>query len=293
MLTKNKNFKNHKIYTLKEKKNDINQYVVYFVTLLELRRNKSKLDKLHKKTLDTLHNIIIVVNYVYRNMEGERKMKKILSIAICVCIIAGIFCGFALSASAENDYFCVKLDKGDTVCSVCTANGINYEKNKNLIMVLNNMTKESELSALCAGSVVKLPTHACMNGNSIISNDKIKYYVIPYVIEQGDTIAHVYWLWGLRFENYQEDIKALNGKDDLDILWVGTTYLLPTTEANVKTGNYTTVMSHLIQSGETAYDVFSAYGIDYHDNQKLLEKYNQGKDLTKLSAGSELLIPLI
>jgi len=221
------------------------------------------------------------------------EMKKFLSIILCVCIIASMFCGLSLSASAASDYFCVKLESGDTVCSVCTANGINYEKNKNIIMVLNNMNKAAELDALCAGDVIKLPTHSCINGSSIISGDKVKYYVIPYVIEKGDTIAHVYWLWGLRFENYQEDIKALNEVDDLDLLWVGSTYLLPTTEANVKTGTYTTVMSHLIQSGETAYDVFSAYGIDYFDNQELLERYNQGKDLTKLSAGTELLIPLI
>lgn len=220
-------------------------------------------------------------------------MKRFLSLTLSLCLVFALFCGFNISASAAGDCFSVKLESGDTVCSVCTANGINYEKNKNLIMVLNNMTKESELDALSAGTVIKLPTHAAMSGSSIISNDKVKYYVIPYVIEKGDTIAHVYWLWGLRFENYQEDIKSINEVDDLDLLWVGSTYLLPTTEANVKTGTYTTVMSHLIQSGETAYDVCTAYGIDYFENQDVLERYNQGRDLTKLSAGSELLIPLL
>ena len=220
-------------------------------------------------------------------------MKRFLSLTLSICLVMSLFCSFSLSASAAGDYFSVKLESGDTVCSVCTANGINYEKNKNLIMVLNNMSKESELSAMSAGAVIKLPTHASMTGSSIISNDKVKYYVIPYVIEKGDTIAHVYWLWGLRFENYQEDIKSINQVDDLDLLWVGSTYLLPTTEANVKTGTYTTVMSHLIQSGETAYEVCTAYGIDYYDMEEVLERYNYGKDLTKLAAGSELLIPLL
>lgn len=220
-------------------------------------------------------------------------MKRVLNLAVCICLVMSLFCSFSLSASAAGDCFSVKLELGDTVSSVCTANGINYEKNKNLIMVLNNMTKEAELSALTAGSVIKLPTHTSMQNNSIISNDKVKYYVIPYVIEKGDTIAHVYWLWGLRFENYQEDIKSINEVDDLDLLWVGSTYLLPTTEANVKTGTYTTVMSHVLKSGETAYDVCSAYGIDYYDKQEVLERYNYGKDLTKLSAGYELLIPLL
>lgn len=132
--------------------------------------------------------------------------------------------------------------------------------------------------------------------DSDIKGDKVKYYVIPYVIEKGDTIAHIYWLWGLRFENYSEDIMSLNYVDDysdLDLLFVGSTYLLPTTEANVKTGTYTTVMSHVMQSGETVYDVCCSYGIDYFDSQKTLERYNRGADLTKVSVGQEVLIPLL
>lgn len=220
-------------------------------------------------------------------------IKRVLSLILCVMIVAAMFCGFGLSASADSSYFTVKLKSGDTVSSVCTDNGINYEKNKNLIMVLNDVTKEAELNSIAAGQSIKLPTISSINNKRIISKDKVKYYVIPYVIEQGDTIAHVYWLWGLRFENYQEDIKSINQVDDLDLLWVGSTYLLPTTEANVKTGNYTTVMSHLLKSGETAYDVFTAYGIDFEEEQDVLERYNYGKDLTKLSSGSELLIPLL
>jgi len=254
---------------------------------------KVELDKLNKNNFATLHNVFIVVNYVYRNMGGWQIMKKrLITFCLCVFIIASLFCGFSLSAFADSSYFSVKLQAGDTVSSVCTENGINFEKNKNLIMVLNNMTKEAELNSLSAGTTIKLPTLSCISNKSIISGDKVKYYVIPYVIEKGDTIAHVYWLWGLRFENYQEDIKSINQVDDLDLLFVGSTYLLPTTEANVKTGTYTTVMSHVMKSGETAYDVCSAYGIDFDEEQEVLERYNCGKDLTKLSAGYEFLIPL-
>ena len=217
---------------------------------------------------------------------------RLFSFIVCILLVSSLFCSFAISASAASSYFTVKLEYGDTVTSVCTENGINFEKNKNLIMVLNNMTKESELDSLRAGTKIKLPSPSSVSSKSAISGDKVKYYVIPYVIEKGDTIANVYWLWGLRFENYQEDIKAINQVKDLDLLYVGSTYLLPTTESNVKTGTYTTVMSHIMKSGETAYDVFSTYGIDMKENLEKLERYNLGRDLTKLSAGSELLIPL-
>lgn len=218
-------------------------------------------------------------------------LRRIMRHAICFCLIAAMFCGFGVSASADTGYFSVKLKYGDTVSSVCEANGIDFEDNKNLIMVLNNMSKEAELNSLRAGTVIKLPSSSSVS-SSIISKDKVKYYVIPYVIESGDYIANIYWLWGLRFENYQEDIKALNGKDDLDLLYIGDTYLLPTTEANVKTGNYTTVMAHEMQKGETVYDVCTAYDIDYVENEKLLKRYNLGRDLTEISVGDEFLIPL-
>lgn len=217
--------------------------------------------------------------------------RRILRFALCLCLIAALLCGFGVSASADTDYFSVKLKLGDTVCSVCEANGIDFEDNKNLIMVLNNMSKEAELNSLRAGTVIKLPSGSSVS-SSIISKDKVKYYVIPYVIESGDTIANIYWLWGLRFENYQEDIRSINQTDDLDLLYIGSTYLLPTTEANVKTGNYTTVMTHTMQKGETVYDVCDAYDIDYTDNEEVLKRYNQGRDLTKFSVGDEFLIPL-
>jgi len=218
--------------------------------------------------------------------------KKLLSIFLCVCIIGSVFCATSANAFAANDYFTVKVKSGDTVCSICADNGISYEKNKNLIMVLNGVVKEAELDSLAVGDTIKLPKTAAA-AKSIISDDKVKYYVIPYVIESGDYISNIYWLWGLKYENYAEDIKALNYTDNLDILWVGKTYLLPTTESNVKTGNYTTVMSHTMSKGETAYDVFTTYGIDYDDNEETLERYNYGRDLTELSAGDELLIPLL
>jgi len=218
-------------------------------------------------------------------------LRRILRFALCLSLIAALFCGLGFSASADAGYFSVKLKRGDTVYSLCQENGIDYEDNKNLIMVLNNMSKEAELNSLRAGTVIKLPSSSSVS-SSIISEDTIKYYVIPYVIESGDTIANIYWLWGLRFEKYQEDIRSINRKDDLDLLYIGDTYLLPTTESNVKTGNYTTVMSHIMQKGETAYDVCTAYGIDYTDNEEVLKRYNQGRELTELSVGSEFLIPL-
>ena len=221
--------------------------------------------------------------------------KRLFRVILCVCLLAALLSGIGSAAYAASDYFTVTLQKGDTVYSLCKANGLDYETEKNAIMVLNGMDLESQLSFLRAGDTIKLPSKmsAASTQNVISTSDKVEYYVIPYVIEKGDTIAHVYWLWGLRFENYVEDIKSLNGVENLDLLYVGAIYLLPTTAENIKTDVYTTVMSHVMQRGETAYDIITGYGVNYYKNLSKLESYNGGKDLAKISAGEKLLIPVV
>ncbi len=143
--------------------------------------------------------------------------------------------------------------------------------------------------ALLAGSGLQ----AFAAGSVDISKDEVEYYVIPYVIVKGDTLADVYWRWGLKFEPYADAIRALNGVENLDLLFVGAIYLLPTTVTNVKTEEYTKVMAHIIRKGETAYEVFTSYGIDYYKYLGKLKSYNGGQDLTKIAAGEKLLIPII
>ena len=145
------------------------------------------------------------------------------------------------------------------------------------------------IAALLAGFGLQ----ASAAGKVDISKDEVEYYVIPYVIEKGDMLTDVYWRWGLKFENYADDIRSLNFVDNLDLLYVGAIYLLPTSVNNVKTEEYTKVMAHTMKKGETAYEVFTSYGIDYYENLGKLKSYNHGNDLTKISAGEKLLIPII
>ena len=145
------------------------------------------------------------------------------------------------------------------------------------------------IAALLAGFGLQ----ASAAGKVDISKDEVEYYVIPYVIEKGDMLTDVYWRWGLKFENYADDIRSLNFVDNLDLLYVGAIYLLPTSVNNVKTEEYTKVMAHTMKKGETAYEVFTSYGIDYYENLGKLKSYNHGNDLTKITAGEKLLIPII
>ena len=76
--------------------------------------------------------------------------KKILSVFLCICIISSVFCAASGSAFAANDYFTVKVESGDTVYSICRANGLDFEKSKNLtyaeteVKIMSALNEESE-----------------------------------------------------------------------------------------------------------------------------------------------------
>lgn len=123
--------------------------------------------------------------------------------------------------------------------------------------------------------------------------DQVEYYVVPYEIQNGDSFTQIYQRWGLRLDKYADVIRALNGVDDLDVLFIGSIYLLPTTEENVQTDEYVTVVSHVMHAGETAYQVFTSYGFDYNQSIGLLQRYNGGIDLARINIGDKLLIPLV
>ena len=131
-----------------------------------------------------------------------------------------------------------------------------------------------------------------------VYEDEVEYYVIPYVIQMGDSLSDVYQRWGLRFEKYRDLIYAINGVDNLDVLEVGTIYYLPTTAENLTSeyldaGNYVTVVSHVMRRGETAYQIYTDYGIDYNANIERLRSFNGFADLARLSLGDKLYIPIV
>ena len=126
------------------------------------------------------------------------------------------------------------------------------------------------------------------------AEDTVLCYVVPYVIRYGDSIQNIYSRWGLRYENYAAMIRSLNGVDNLDSLVVGATYYLPTTWGNFDpNGFYVTVINHVMRYGESAYDVFFDFGINYNRYYTILECFNGWRDLTRLSAGDRLLIPVV
>ena len=219
--------------------------------------------------------------------------KRILALLLCAILLV---CLLPTTALAEDDYDLIVVQKGDNVKKLLEANKLDYDSQKYVVMVLNRLEHESQLETLSIGQTIKIPKSPLdIEGSAphlISSRDRIEFYVIPYSIKPGNTLKYIYKLWGLRYDDYVDEIKSLNPGKDLDLLYVGDLYYLPTTENNLKTNIYTTVMSHVLLQDEPVESVLSRYGMDLEKDREMLQRYNV-TDLSKLVGGDKLLIPLI
>ena len=219
--------------------------------------------------------------------------KRLFSLLLCLVLLGCLVPGLAF---AEVDYDEVTIKEGDNVLKLLEANSLSYENEKYVVMVLNRFDQESQMEVLSIGNTIRIPRapkDIVGSAPHLISNrDQIAYYVIPYSITAGDTLRFIYKLWGLRYDDYAELIKSLNPERNLDLLYVGDLYYLPTTENNLKTNNYTTVMSHIMLEDESIESVYSRYGIDFVNRKDELQRYNP-IPFERFRAGSKLYIPLL
>ena len=228
--------------------------------------------------------------------------KRILSLILCLTLFIMLV---PAAAMAWDGIAAVTLEPGDTVYGICENYGVNYFEAKDVIMYLNGIEEEWQLSALYPGNTILLPVNYDTTSQTAtyaapapavqedVPDDAVLFYVIPYRIHNGDTIESIYNGWGLRFETYAPMIRCLNGVDNLDALTVGVTYYLPTTAENVGGSPYVTIVGHVMRYGENVYNVFYDYGINYYRYKTILWAVNGWRDLDNLNAGEQLLIPVM
>lgn len=218
--------------------------------------------------------------------------RRVVSFFLCVLFLFLM----APAAMAAGEYLVVTLEPGDTVYGLCQSFGIDYNLQKYDIMGLNGFDYEAQMSNLNVGDVILLPPPVNVVSQIIYDSfeeDQIAFYVVPYVIRQGDSIANIYQRWGLNYESMYGLICALNGVENLNWLEVGATYYLPTTANYVMTEHFVTVVAHTVRPGETALSIFSSYGINYYQYAGILWAFNVGVDLTDLRVGQKVMIPVV
>ena len=250
------------------------------------------------------------------------KMKRLLSMLLCAVMVVSLFTGLISSASAadEIDYTVVN---GDYLFKICRAYGLDYYQCKNAIMVLNGYTSELQLNRLTVGQGIKLPASnavaatvkgststtttttntVTINGvtttttssstiNGVASNYNVAFYLIPYVMQYGDTLASVCNTMGSSYGAYSSMILGMNNIKNANNVWAGKTVYIPSTKAPASGACYA-VVAHTVSSGETMTNICSAYGTSYQANATLINGLNSAKNLNKIYAGQQVYIPVV
>lgn len=231
------------------------------------------------------------------------KTRRMITLLLALVLLASL----SVPACADNAAVPVTLQSGDTVYGICMALGLDYSKCISCIMKLNGFARETDLANVKAGATLLFPTKtpevvesaanvvpaAAPVATAAVTADEVEYYIIPYKMQEGDYLAAIYRLWGLDYEEYLDAIIGLNHIENLDNIHIGKLLYLPTTKSNLQNDNYVAVLGHVMQPGESAYSVITAYGFDYYQMEAALIKYNFGADMTRLQVGQKLFIPLI
>ena len=244
--------------------------------------------------------------------------KRIISALLTVLMVMSLFTGLSVSAYADDENPQVveyTLSSGDYVLKLCQLQGINYFTCKDAIIKLNGLKSENDFRFLAVGRVIKLPatdaaalsiaasgsTGSGSTGSSGATagtvsaakgSDSVAYYLIPYTIQRGETVAGICNSLGISFSNYADQIMKLNNISSWNKVAAGKTLLLPSPKAPAVGTTCYQVIAHKIASGETAYNMAASYGIDYGQNTKLLQALNNTSNLAKVKAGSTFYIPV-
>lgn len=245
--------------------------------------------------------------------------KRLISILLTVLMIASVFPAVGLTAFADDqDVIQYTMKSGDTVIKICNGLGLNFATCQPAIKKLNNITSDAQYRRLTVGTVLKMPASneaaarimansitggnnsGSTGGNTVVggnatntpgaSNAAAAYWLIPYTIQRGETLVGVCSALGISFSAYADQIKAINGIKDWNRIPAGKTLLLPSPSTPAAGTTCYKVIAHKVQSGDTAYDICNTYGISYTANTSLLQALNKGVSLTRIKAGSTLLV---
>ena len=244
--------------------------------------------------------------------------KRIISVLLTVLMVMSLFTGLSVSAYADDENPQVveyTLSEGDYVLRLCQLQGINYFTCKDAIIKLNGLKSENDFRFLAVGRVIKLPatdaaalsiiasgsTGTGSTGSTGASagtvsaakgSDSVAYYLIPYTIQRGETVAGICNSLGISFTNYADQIMRLNNISSWNKVAAGKTLLLPSPKAPAVGTTCYQVVAHKVASGETAYNMVASYGVDYGQNTKLLQALNNTSNLANVKAGSTFYVPV-
>lgn len=244
--------------------------------------------------------------------------KRLISMLLTVLMVASLFGGMSVSAYADEEYATQEytLKSGDTLLKVCNKLGLNWYSCQTAINKLNNIS-EAQYRKLSVGQVITLPatnedavkiakatiSSGSSTGGTVISGGtgsstgsvsgvNAAYWLIPYTMQKGETVAGVCNVLGISFATYSEQIKTINNISSWSKVAAGKTLLLPSASAPAAGTSCYAVVAHQIQKGESTYSICNQYGISYNANASLMQTLNKGTSLTNIKYGRTLYVPV-
>lgn len=258
-------------------------------------------------------------------IKGTNDMKKkVIRLLVTVVMIFSMALTLSVAAFAAPTVTFVTVEKGDTVISICKKFGVDYYSYKKLILALNDAETEDDFGKIKIGDQFAVPVSAAAAeklsrattsvtitqsaqtaasdagaanapglATSILAGDSVGYYIVSHTVESGDTIINIYKNWGLGYKTYTNQILALNKLSGFNKISVGKALLLPTTVVETDAEVRYTVMKHVMQAGETVYNVVTTgYGLNFNANQDMLKLLNGKDNLAAFKVGEALYIPI-
>lgn len=247
--------------------------------------------------------------------------KRLISMALALCLTAALFAGMGPAASAADDkvsgyLVSYTLQAGDTIYTLCEKQGIDFGANYIMIGKINNITN---YNYMMPGKVLWLPSKSTVTGTAY-------YTLLSHTLAQGETPASLCQSYGIDYNANYNLLAALN--TNLTTFMAGQVFILPlyvapagettpqpspsaTPSAGGGTGVPTAtpaagapatgvagdtvsyyLAQHVLQSGETVSGICAALGMDYMQVIDTIQSINDIADFNYMLPGKTLLIPM-
>ena len=235
-------------------------------------------------------------------------MKRMLSLLLSLCLVAGLFAGMTTTASAEENTWVYTVVSGDTLSKICSKNGIDLNKNLEWIVNTNKLKSpdvlivgqkltlpkkgvvlkwEGSSSSTTPASTIAATTTTTTAGVGLLAGDTVAYYMFDYVVRSGDTLFKICQTYGANMDTVQK----LNGIANAAVLRVGQKLSIPS--SIVPGGTYTRIVSHTVVSGDTVAKICSSYGVSYTGATiTKIKALNNRDNLDVIKVGQKILIPV-
>ena len=219
--------------------------------------------------------------------------KRLLSLLLCLCVVAGLFAGLSVTAYADDgDTWVYTVQQGDYLSKICADHKIDFNANREWIVNTNKLKNPNILSV---GQTLVLPKEgkvlkyvaptttttttptATTTGTVVTPTTTTTTYTggastIQYTLKSGDTVLKVCQTLGIDFHKNYDWITTANNITNYNNLKVGRVLTLPapgttpalnTATPTTTTGTVTTGTAVATTGTTLAGDTVQYYLIDY------------------------------